>query len=473
MSPVDMMIKAAGSEQATMIIILVVLKVIAVLGLALAVRAALSPSRPDRRHLILRLSLMMALLLPALAAVMPPVEVNLFGSMLPVARNLPSIVIAATLVETPVSAGSGGWEWIDLVILIWLIGVTVVIARLARGLIIRSRILRESEPVESRALRDSIAEQASRMGILKPVRVAVSSKVTGPIAWSFPRPTIVMSSESATWSRHDSNLAITHELCHIRRKDDIWMLVGALATAAHWFNPLVWLARNRMILEADNACDGYVVNAGADADAYASFMVALARSCHAVGMPVLVGTEIVGRRQLEERIMLIQSGRTQSVRVKKSLVRLAWTLVIAVCIPLAATRITGSTASAETAKTPPAATAEKYPAPDSFVEVDSMPEALTMPSPVYPESAQKAGVEGRVWVQVLVDKEGKVADVRVHKSSGYEPLDSSALETARKATWKPAIQGGKPVAVWVLYEVMFKLSSKDTAARKLKQGSSK
>ena len=98
------------------------------------------------------------------------------------------------------------------------------------------------------------------------------------------------------------------------------------------------------------------------------------------------------------------------------------------------------------------------PTADEFIAVDSMPVALNMAQPQYPDSARQAGIEGSVWVKALVDKQGKVRDGMIVKNSGKNVgFEEAALAAAQQTTWKPASQKGKPVAVWVTYQVVFKL----------------
>lgn len=98
------------------------------------------------------------------------------------------------------------------------------------------------------------------------------------------------------------------------------------------------------------------------------------------------------------------------------------------------------------------------PSPDEFVAVESMPVVLNQSQPQYPDSARQAGIEGSVWVKVLIDKEGKVRDGMIAKDSGKKVgFEAAALVAAMQTTWKPATQKGKPVAVWVSYQVAFKL----------------
>ena len=98
------------------------------------------------------------------------------------------------------------------------------------------------------------------------------------------------------------------------------------------------------------------------------------------------------------------------------------------------------------------------PSQDEFVAVQEQPAIIKQVKPEYPEMARQAGVEGTVLIAALIDKEGKVREVRVAKESG---ANAGFEEAAKKAAWenvyKPAIQNNKPVAIWIYYPVHFRL----------------
>ncbi|HNR67272.1 MAG TPA: energy transducer TonB [bacterium] len=75
----------------------------------------------------------------------------------------------------------------------------------------------------------------------------------------------------------------------------------------------------------------------------------------------------------------------------------------------------------------------------------------------YPEIARKAGVEGRVVVNVLIDQNGNVIDTRILKSLGNNGCDEAAIAAIKSVKWKPAKQRDKPVKVWVGIPVVFML----------------
>jgi TonB family protein len=102
-----------------------------------------------------------------------------------------------------------------------------------------------------------------------------------------------------------------------------------------------------------------------------------------------------------------------------------------------------------------------FPEPDEFVPVEVPPEMIYEEIPEYPRLAKDLGWEGTVWVKALVDILGDVRNAMVFKSSGYNLLDQAAVEAAYKCKFKPAIQNGRPVSVWVTYSVEFAITKNE------------
>ncbi len=70
------------------------------------------------------------------------------------------------------------------------------------------------------------------------------------------------------------------------------------------------------------------------------------------------------------------------------------------------------------------------------------------------------GNQGSVDIEIYVLPNGRVGDARVLRSSGFERMDQSALEEARRR-WRmlPATRDGEPFAQWHRLRVVFKLKN--------------
>ena len=76
----------------------------------------------------------------------------------------------------------------------------------------------------------------------------------------------------------------------------------------------------------------------------------------------------------------------------------------------------------------------------------------------YPNQARRMGIEGRVFVQFVVDKDGTLTDVKAIKGIGAG-CDEEAVRILKNAPkWKPGKQRGRPVKVRMILPITFKLS---------------
>ena len=97
----------------------------------------------------------------------------------------------------------------------------------------------------------------------------------------------------------------------------------------------------------------------------------------------------------------------------------------------------------------------------TFVVVEQMPELIgglrTIQSQVrYPEIAKRAGISGRVIIQFIVDKQGRVQTPEVVRGIGGG-CDEEAVRVISQARFRPGKQRGKPVKVKMSLPITFRL----------------
>lgn len=112
---------------------------------------------------------------------------------------------------------------------------------------------------------------------------------------------------------------------------------------------------------------------------------------------------------------------------------------------------------------PPPPPADDEPEEEIFVVVEQQPELIGGMADLqrnirYPDIARKAGIEGRVYVQFVVDEQGNVNNPVVIRGIGGG-CDEEALRAVRKAKFKPGMQRGRPVKVRYSLPIVFKLQS--------------
>ncbi|MGD8778161.1 MAG: energy transducer TonB [Ignavibacteria bacterium] len=74
----------------------------------------------------------------------------------------------------------------------------------------------------------------------------------------------------------------------------------------------------------------------------------------------------------------------------------------------------------------------------------------------YPEVAQKAGVQGKVFVLAFVDEDGTVNDAKVVRGIGAG-CDEAAIEAIKKCKFTPGMHEGKKVKVKIAIPIEFKM----------------
>jgi protein TonB len=75
----------------------------------------------------------------------------------------------------------------------------------------------------------------------------------------------------------------------------------------------------------------------------------------------------------------------------------------------------------------------------------------------YPDDAKRAGIQGRVFLQFVVERDGSVVNPVVVRGIGAG-CDEAALEALRASTFTPGKQRGKNVAVKMSLPVVFRLN---------------
>jgi len=112
---------------------------------------------------------------------------------------------------------------------------------------------------------------------------------------------------------------------------------------------------------------------------------------------------------------------------------------------------------------PPPPEEEEEEEPEIFQVVEDMPEpsggmAAIYNAIQYPDAARRAGIEGRVIIQFIVDENGQVRDPVVVRGIGGG-CDEAAIAAIQSVEWSPGRQRGRPVRVQFQLPIMFRLQN--------------
>lgn len=115
--------------------------------------------------------------------------------------------------------------------------------------------------------------------------------------------------------------------------------------------------------------------------------------------------------------------------------------------------------AAPVAPAPAAPAPAAVPAPAQPRVVTSGVEYIQKPQPEYPALSRRMGEEGTVMLRILVNEKGRPEQVEVQKSSGYPRLDEAARQAALRAVFKPYIENGRAIPIYVPAPIRFQLDS--------------
>ena len=99
---------------------------------------------------------------------------------------------------------------------------------------------------------------------------------------------------------------MAHELCHVRRRDNLFAAIHMIVEALFWFHPLVWWIGGRLVEERERACDEEVLRLGSEPRVYAEGIVNVCKLY--VESPLACVSGVTGS-DIKKRIEAIMTNR--------------------------------------------------------------------------------------------------------------------------------------------------------------------
>jgi uncharacterized protein (TIGR03435 family) len=174
---------------------------------------------------------------------------------------------------------------------------------------------------------------ASPLALNLPIKVLSSRLHLEPGIFGICRPILLLPEglrEHLSQAQFDTIIA--HELCHVRRYDNLTFAIHSIVEALFWFYPpLHWIGK-RLIEERESACDEDVLRMGGNPQDYAEGIVTVCRFY--IKSPLACASGITGSdlTRRVEKIMLNRVGESMDAKRKLSLFVAA---AAAVTLPLA------------------------------------------------------------------------------------------------------------------------------------------
>ena len=227
-------------------------------------------------------------------------------------------------------------SWAGWAMLLWATGVMAVLMYFLLGTVRAWWWTRRAEPVRDEAWTALARDISWELYLKKPVRLVWSDRAAMPMAWGFFRPIVLLPRSASEWTSERRRVVLLHEMAHIQRGDNLTQTLAQFACTFYWFNPVVWWGARQLRIERERACDDQVITSGTKPSAYATHLIAIARSLKATPGTPLGAVSMARPSQLEGRLLAILEPSLSRRTLSRARTVLTGALFAAAIFPLAA-----------------------------------------------------------------------------------------------------------------------------------------
>jgi len=185
-----------------------------------------------------------------------------------------------------------------------------------------------------------LARAAADFPLAASVRVRMAPSSLEPGLVGIWRPFILLPQGIAgQLSAAELDAIMAHEICHLRRRDNLLTTIHMLVETLFWFHPLVWWLGARLNAERERACDEKVLASGTAPHIYAASILKVCKFCLQAPLASMAG---VSGGNLGQRMRdIVSAPRVDDLQgAKKAVLGLVGALTLA--LPMAAGLLTTS-----------------------------------------------------------------------------------------------------------------------------------
>ncbi len=321
---------------------------------------------------------------------------------------------------------------------IWLAGAACFsISTIFKNLIFWKSVKKIS-PIKDREALDLFDECRELLGVRKNVQIIETARVKSPALSGYFKPRLLLPTGFLGSVKKDElRCVFYHELGHLKCHHIAVSWVTAVLQIIHWFNPFVWYAFRYMRVDQEASCDAFVlarINRVNPAD-YANTIVGLLeRFAENRQLPSLAGI-IENRSQIKRRIKMIMNFKKHTNRM--TLISIVILFMVGFVFFTSSSGFSGENNSEDEGNE-----YKVY----KIDELDEPPSYINMVIPKFPYEAMIQGIQGRVVIKIVIDKDGYVNDPVVVKAEPEGYFEEAALDAIAVYRFKPGVKDGKPVA---------------------------
>ncbi|MGI9458015.1 MAG: M56 family metallopeptidase, partial [Aeoliella sp.] len=212
---------------------------------------------------------------------------------------------------------------------VWIVGAPLTFLLLASGLIGVERLRRNSQPLTAGPTHRALQRLQKSLRVGRQVTIAVSERVVQPVLVGIVRPLILLPPAAVSgWSPEQLEMALVHELAHVRRWDNLVNFVQRLVESLLFFHPAVWLVSRWLRIDREHCCDAIVVHHTAAPEAYADLLLNVAATAKRQALPL--ASSALARHPLARRIRRILQLEDDPMLISRSTLSLVGLALIAI-----------------------------------------------------------------------------------------------------------------------------------------------
>ena len=193
----------------------------------------------------------------------------------------------------------------------------------------------------------AVVRAAAPLALGVDVPVYSSSSLLEPGVFGIFHPVLVLPEGIlGRLTREQLDAVVGHEMCHVRRRDNMTFAIHMVVETLFWFHPLVWWIGTRLVEEREQACDEAVLQSGSKAAVYAEGILNVCKSYVESPLGCVSGVSGADLKKRIARIMAKHMGQRLSFRRKLILMTAG---ILSVGLPLALGALQASEGRAQSA----------------------------------------------------------------------------------------------------------------------------
>jgi beta-lactamase regulating signal transducer with metallopeptidase domain len=287
----------------------------------------------------------------------------------------------------------------------WATGATALLLRFTVGWRASCSVAHSARTLSGGLWFDILPRLLAEMQVVRRVRIASSHLLGSPAVFGIVRPTIIVPTALLlSWTPMQVEMALLHEIAHIKRHDNVIRMMQRIIESLLFFHPITWLLSADLSRDREDCCDAVVLKHRHDRRLYARTLYSLA------GKPARVSVSLssMADRALLPRVRRILEKDASMISPRQRVVHLAVAVLLVYALILSVDAQVGPAAAPESS----AAVEVQPKAPTDLVRVLRLDDVTSATQPQEEPTSEELKRLTRALREAMVRIDKLEADLR-------------------------------------------------------------